>query len=93
VGQAELYLRHLGLRQLRVRSQDDTARIEIPAEEIKDFVTTTDLETLVKTLQDYGFTYVTLDLEGFRSGKLNQELPATVISPLERPSHDLSACR
>jgi uncharacterized protein len=93
VGQAELYLRHLGLRQLRVRSQADTARIEIPAENIKEFVATTDLETLVKALQDYGFTYVTLDLEGFRSGKLNQELPATVVSPLERPSHDLSACR
>ncbi len=93
VGQAELYLRHLGLRQLRVRSQEDTARIEIPAETIKEFVANTDLEALVKALQDYGFTYVTLDLEGFRSGKLNQELPATVISPLERPSHDLSACR
>jgi pyridinium-3,5-biscarboxylic acid mononucleotide sulfurtransferase len=93
VGQAELYLRHLGLRQLRVRSQADTARIEIPAESIKDFVATTDLEALVKALQDYGFTYVTLDLEGFRSGKLNQDLPATVVSLSERSSYDLSACR
>ncbi|WP_017300824.1 ATP-dependent sacrificial sulfur transferase LarE [Nodosilinea nodulosa] len=93
VGQAELYLRHLGLRQLRVRSQADTARIEIPAENIKDFVAAADLEALVKALQACGFTYVTLDLEGFRSGKLNQELPATIVSPLERPSHDLSACR
>ncbi|HZG40005.1 MAG TPA: ATP-dependent sacrificial sulfur transferase LarE [Nodosilinea sp.] len=93
VGQAELYLRHLGLRQLRVRSQEDTARIEIPVENIKDFVAATDLKALVKALQDYGFTYVTLDLEGFRSGKLNQDLPATVVSPSERSSHDLSACR
>jgi uncharacterized protein len=81
VGQAELYLRHLVLRQLRVRSQADTARIEIPAENIKDFVAATDLEALVKALQGYGFTYVTLDLEGFRSGKLNQDLPATLVSP------------
>jgi pyridinium-3,5-biscarboxylic acid mononucleotide sulfurtransferase len=93
VGQAELYLRQLGLRDLRVRSQADTARIEIPAEKIKDFIATTDLATLVKVMQDYGFTYVTLDLEGFRSGKLNQELPAIVVSSSERSNHDLSACR
>lgn len=74
VGQAERYLRHLGLRELRVRSAGDTARIEIPAAEIKDFVVQHDLEALVAAFQDYGFTYVTLDLEGFQSGKLNQVL-------------------
>lgn len=74
VGQAERYLRNLGLRELRVRSAGDTARIEIPAANIKDFVAKHDLEALVAAFQDYGFTYVTLDLEGFRSGKLNQVL-------------------
>jgi len=74
VGRAERYLRHLGLRELRVRSAGDTARIEIPAANIKDFVADHDLQALVATFQDYGFTYVTLDLEGFRSGKLNQVL-------------------
>ncbi|MGF1603610.1 MAG: ATP-dependent sacrificial sulfur transferase LarE [Thermosynechococcaceae cyanobacterium] len=75
VGQAERYLRNLGYRTLRVRSQEDTARIELPVDQIQSFVMNTDLANLVQTLQTYGFTYVTLDLEGFRSGKLNQMLP------------------
>lgn len=74
VGRAERHLRQLGYRTLRVRSDGDTARIELPATEIKDFVTSIDLNELVIAFQGYGFTYVTLDLEGFRSGKLNQGL-------------------
>ncbi|MBI4784781.1 MAG: ATP-dependent sacrificial sulfur transferase LarE [Oscillatoriophycideae cyanobacterium NC_groundwater_1537_Pr4_S-0.65um_50_18] len=74
VGRAERYLRTLGLKNLRVRSVEDTARIELPPEQIKEFVLTTDLAVLVSTLQSYGFLYVTLDLEGYRSGKLNQVL-------------------
>ncbi|MEO0987185.1 MAG: ATP-dependent sacrificial sulfur transferase LarE [Cyanobacteria bacterium J06639_14] len=77
VARCERYLRQLGLRNLRVRSAGDTARIELPPEAIKDFVQTTDLPTLVTAFQDYGFTYVTLDLEGYRSGKLNQVLAMT----------------
>jgi uncharacterized protein len=81
VGRAERYLRQLGLRDLRVRSTGDTARIEIPAEQIRPFVANQDLEGLVQTLQSYGFTYVSLDLEGFRSGKLNQTLPDLLPTP------------
>lgn len=77
VAQGERYLRRLGYRQLRVRSVGDTARIEIPADQIPAFVQTLDLPTLVAAFQGYGFTYVTLDLEGFRSGKLNQVLSLT----------------
>lgn len=78
VGRAERYLRQLGWKNLRVRSQGDTARIELLAEEIKDFVLTTDLPKLVLTFQEFGFIYVTLDLEGYRSGKLNQVLTQVV---------------
>jgi len=74
VGRAEIYLRRLGLSNLRVRSEGDTARIELPPEKIKEFVLTTDLPTLVAAFQQFGFVYVTLDLEGYRSGKLNQVL-------------------
>ena len=49
-------------------------------EEIKEFVVTTDLPTLVAEFQELGFVYVTLDLEGYRSGKLNQVLSQDVIS-------------
>lgn len=74
VGRAERYLRQLGLKNLRVRSEGETARIELPPEDLKSFILTTDLPTLVAAFQDYGFLYVTLDLEGYRSGKLNQVL-------------------
>ncbi len=74
VGRCERYLRSLGIRNLRVRSDGDTARIELPPEEIKNFVATVDLETLVEEFQSYGFKFVTLDLEGYKSGKLNRVL-------------------
>jgi len=74
VGRAEIYLRRLGLKNLRVRSEGETARIELPPEQIKEFVLTTDLPSLVSAFQEFGFIYVTLDLEGYRSGKLNQVL-------------------
>ncbi|MDZ7970465.1 MAG: ATP-dependent sacrificial sulfur transferase LarE [Nostoc sp. DedSLP03] len=74
VGRGEIFLRKLGWENLRVRSEGDTARIELPPEQIKEFVLTNDLQTLVTAFQDFGFIYVTLDLEGYRSGKLNQVL-------------------
>lgn len=79
VGRAEIYLRNLGWQNLRVRSEGDTARIELSPDKIKDFVTTTDLPSLVSVFQNWGFIYVTLDLEGYRSGKLNQVLPQVAL--------------
>lgn len=80
VGRAERHLRSLGLKNLRVRSDGDTARIELPFDQIKDFVLANDLPTLVAAFQTYGFLYVTLDLEGYRSGKLNQVLEIPTLS-------------
>lgn len=77
VGRAERYLRNLGLKNLRVRSEGETARIELPPEQIKEFVLTSELPTLVAAFQEMGFLYVMLDLEGYRSGKLNQVLMQT----------------
>lgn len=74
VGRAERYLRQMGLKNVRVRSENDTAKIELLPEQIKEFVLTTDLQAIVSAFQSYGFMYVTLDLEGYRSGKLNQVL-------------------
>ena len=74
VGRAEVYLRQLGYQNLRVRSQEDTAKIELPQEKIKQFVQEVDLPELIAKFQELGFVYVTLDLEGYRSGKLNQGL-------------------
>ncbi len=75
VGRAEQYLRQWGWRVVRVRSFGDTARIEIPAEQIVPFVQTMDIPALVHHFQQLGFRWVSLDLEGFRSGKLNRSTP------------------
>ncbi len=80
VGRAEIYLRKLGYQNLRVRSEGDTARIELPPQQIKEFVLKTDLQSIVSAFQEFGFLYVTLDLEGYRSGKLNQVLNREVAS-------------
>lgn len=79
VGRSEVYLRQLGWQNLRVRSVGDTARIELPPDQIQQFVLTTDLAQLVAVFQEFGFVYVTLDLEGYRSGKLNQVLAPEVL--------------
>ncbi len=80
VGRAEIYLRKLGYQNLRVRSEGETARIELPPEQIKEFVFKNDLQSIVSAFQEFGFIYVTLDLEGYRSGKLNQVLNREILS-------------
>lgn len=74
VGRAEIYLRTLGWLNIRVRSQGDTARIEVLPEEVRTFVIQTDLGLLIDRFKSFGFLAVTLDLEGYRSGKLNDGL-------------------
>ncbi len=74
VGRAERYMRDLGYRNLRVRSDGETAKIELLPEEIQAFVGKVNLPTLVEAFLGFGFTYVTLDLEGYKSGKLNRVL-------------------
>jgi len=74
VGRAEIYLRKLGYQNLRVRSSENTAKIELPAEQIREFVLTNNLDQIITKFKELGFIYVTLDLEGFRSGKLNEIL-------------------
>lgn len=74
VAAGERYLRNLGWRQVRVRSEQNTARIELAPDRIAEFTSSTDLAALVNAFQEAGFTYVSLDLEGYRSGKLNQVL-------------------
>ena len=69
---AEAYLKGLGLRELRVRLHEgELARIEVPAAELARLAEPPVREALVKKLKELGFAFVTLDLEGFRSGSLN----------------------
>lgn len=77
VGQAEQYLRDRGWRgDIRVRSLADTAKIEVPSDRLHEFMTTMHLPELTRAFREYGFTSITLDLEGFKSGKLNEAINA-----------------
>jgi len=76
VEKAEDILYDLGFRVLRVRHHGDTARIEVPAEEIAPLITKR--VEISKIFHELGFLYVSLDLDGFKSGSLNAVLePAT----------------
>jgi uncharacterized protein len=69
---AEAYLRGLGLRECRVRLHEgELARIEVPAAEVARLAEPAVREPLCRRLRELGFRFVTLDLEGFRSGSLN----------------------
>ena len=72
VGRAEAGLRRLGFRQLRVRHYDDAARVELPPEDLPRAVAERD--AVVAAVRAAGYRYVTVDLEGFRSGNLNDGL-------------------
>lgn len=72
VARAESGLRALGFRQLRVRHYGDLARIELDGDDIAAAVARRD--EVVAAVRAAGYTYVTLDLEGFRSGNLNHAL-------------------
>ncbi|MFC2045726.1 ATP-dependent sacrificial sulfur transferase LarE [Chloroflexota bacterium] len=74
VSQAEDFLHGLGLKQLRVRHYDNLARIEVPVEDIEQ-IFSKDLRTrIVAKLKEIGYTYITLDLQGYRSGSMNETL-------------------
>jgi uncharacterized protein len=76
IDQAEQWLRQHGLRILRVRyHKGDLARIELPLDELPRFVQPAIRETLIAAFRALGFKFVTLDLEGFRSGSLNGLIP------------------
>jgi pyridinium-3,5-biscarboxylic acid mononucleotide sulfurtransferase len=72
VGSAESDLRALGLRVFRVRYHGDIARLEVGAEELERFADVSFRERVNAALKGHGFKYVALDLEPFRSGRLNE---------------------
>jgi uncharacterized protein len=75
VEKAEEVLRDLGLRQYRVRHHDTVARIEVDPRDLEELVRTPLRELLIERIKAAGYRYVTLDLQGYRSGSLNEVLP------------------
>ncbi|MCA6574079.1 MAG: ATP-dependent sacrificial sulfur transferase LarE [Pseudanabaena sp. M57BS1SP1A06MG] len=75
VGNAEQYLRDIGWKgDIRVRSMGNTAKIEVSSDRLGEFINNIDMSQFTQALRDYGFSSITLDLEGFRSGKLNDAI-------------------
>ncbi len=76
IDRAEQLLRSLGLRTVRVRyHQGDLARLEVPTDAIAQLAAPETRARLTAELRNLGFKYITLDLEGFRSGSHNEALP------------------
>lgn len=76
VGACEVFLKGLGFREFRVRYHDNLARIEVAPQEIDRLLEKTTREAIVKRFKEVGFNFVSLDLQGFRSGSLNEVLKA-----------------
>lgn len=76
VERAEQFLRYRGFRVFRVRHHETIARIEVPVEDFPRLLEEPLRSELVERFKAFGYTYVTLDLSGFRSGSMNEILRA-----------------
>ena len=74
IAQAEEFLRGLGLKQLRVRHHGTVARIEVPPEDFASLLSDETRNEIATRFKAIGYPYVTLDLNGFRSGSMNEVL-------------------
>ena len=72
VEKAEEVIQSLGVKQFRVRYNTETARIEVPKNDFKTILKHS--EEIVEQFKELGFKYITLDIEGFRTGSLNEVL-------------------
>ena len=86
VAEAEERLRALGLHQLRVRYHGELARIEVPVDDMARVLD--NKEIVVQELRDVGFTYVTLDLRGYRTGSMNETLSSRAMEEALPPGLD-----
>lgn len=78
VDRGEEILREFGFREFRVRHHDTLVRIEIAPAEMDRVLRKEVVEQLAARFRELGFKYVTLDLEGFRSGSMNEVLPLRI---------------
>jgi len=74
IAEAERFIRSLGFTQLRVRHHDEMARIELIKDEIPLLYKDGLADRIVERLKQIGFTYVTIDLQGYRSGSMNENI-------------------
>lgn len=74
VDKAESFLRKMGIIQLRVRHHNQTARIEVVKDDIPKFLNEKTRQEVLSYFKKLGYTYVTLDLAGYRTGSMNEVL-------------------
>ena len=72
VNDAEAFIKSFGIIQLRVRYHDQIARIEVSEKDMENLLKNRD--QIVKKLKEFGFNYVTMDLQGYRTGSMNEVL-------------------
>jgi len=76
IASAEEFIKRLGIKQVRVRYHNDIARIEVEKKDIKRFFNQKFCDKIIRYLKSLGFSYIVLDLEGYRTGSLNEILAA-----------------
>lgn len=76
IDRAEIALVEEGFRQVRVRHHGEIARVEVPPADLPRFFEAGRNERIVRRLKEIGFRFVTLDLQGYRSGSMNEGLPS-----------------
>jgi uncharacterized protein len=72
IHKAETFIKKFGIKELRVRNHSETARIEILPGDFSKLINSSARKETVDYLKSLGFKYITLDLQGFRSGSLNE---------------------
>ncbi len=76
IDEAEGFLLDMGIRQVRVRHHGEIARIEVSPEERVQFFDVKVMDKIVEKFKKIGFTYVTFDMQGYRTGSMNEVLSA-----------------
>jgi len=71
---AEKFLLRYGVKQVRVRVHGDIARIEVPKSDMNILLNENIFEEIVRKFKEYKYTYVTLDIQGYRTGSMNESL-------------------
>lgn len=85
VDQAEDFLRSLGFRQFRVRHHQTIARLEIDPEDFPRIAQDSIRNQVVAKFKELGFTYVSVDLQGYRTGSMNEVLVAPAVEAVPLP--------
>jgi uncharacterized protein len=87
IGACELFMKELRFREFRVRYHGDLARIEVASNELDRLLEKETREAIIGKFKEVGFSYVSLDLQGYRTGSLNEVLKAkTIQQSSEKPT-------